>query len=156
MKAISSSATHGTDQGDGHQWVWCMVWHHHHHAGVGLWLCCVDGLLSTNPFFFLTLIHPLTPHQPLIPTTIPSIPCAVCEGRDKSGDGDQGGAITLDWQHQHKDQCHAVHLPTHPLVWLFGLWCHSSHSSTCVWDEGWDGNHCHFNATCGTHTRVRL
>ena len=77
MKAISSSATHGTDQGDGHQWVWRMVWRHRHHAGVGLWLCCVDGLLFTNPFFSLTLIHPLTPHQPLI-TTIPSIPCVWC------------------------------------------------------------------------------
>ena len=36
-----------------------------------------------------------------------------CGGRDKSGDGDQGGTITLDWQHQHKDQCHAIHLHTH-------------------------------------------
>ncbi len=41
---------------------------------------------------------------------------------------------------------------TATLVWLLGLWCHSSHSSTCVWDEGLDGNHCHFNTTCGTHT----
>ena len=41
---------------------------------------------------------------------------------------------------------------TATLVRLLGLWCHSSHSSTCVCDEGWDGNHRHFNTACGTHT----
>ena len=96
---------------------------HEPHQPTTTWWCCEVVSFHHCPSF----------HVPLLCVS-------VCVGRDKSGDGDHGGAITLHCHQQHKDHLHVVHLATHSLVCLL-LGCLAAHGiqeGVCVaWCVAW-------------------
>ena len=94
---------------------------HEPHQPTTTWWCCEVVSFYHCPSFHIA----------------PSV--CLCVGRDKSGDSDHGGAITLHCHQQHKDHLHVVHLATHSLVCLLGcLAAHVIQEGVCVaWCVAW-------------------
>ena len=102
-------------------WCFCVLC-----GSTTLCVCVLVVAFGSHQGLWLVMSHTNQPphggvvrwsHSTTVPLSMSPLLC-VCVGRDKSGDGDHGGAITLHCHQQHKDHLHVVHLATHSLVCL--------------------------------------